>query len=394
MAEHFLGQRPLDVHYGKGALAALASELDRHGVRKPLIVTGPAIASNRQMIDTLREALGHPVADIFSKTTAHTPRSIVLAGCAAVRAHGADGLISFGGSSTSDTMKAIAWGLAEDLHEPEGFAPFAATHDGETLRFPEMTRDPLPTFAVPTTLSAGEFSPFVAMKDEAAGTKDFYRDERLAPKAVILDPMLTLATPERLWLASGIKAIDHCIESLLSPAAQPFTDALVARALPSLFRNLRLSHENPADLDARQHCQIAAWMSFCSGPNIEMGLSHGIGTILGGRFDVPHGETSCVMLPHVMAYNLGETKFRQAWIAELLGVATVGDADASAAAAPEAVADLIASLGLPQRLRDLGLARTAIPVIASDILGSYLPRINPRPLRSASQIATWLESAW
>lgn len=394
MIRQIVGQPPLDLYFGEGSVAMLAQALSRCGVHRPLIVTGRTIASTPGIIDPLCRSLEDRTAGIFSEASAHTPVSIVLAGCEAARTFGADGLISFGGSSTSDTMKAIAWGLAVDARQPEDLARFAATIHGGVLHFPGMAHDPLPTLAIPTTLSAGEYSPFVAVKNETTGTKDYYRDDRLTPKAVILDPALTLATPQRLWLASGIKAIDHCIESLLSPRAQPFTDALVAHALPSLFRNLRLSHEDPADLEARNHCQIAAWMSFCSGPNVEMGLSHGIGTILGGRFNIPHGETSCVTLPHVMTFNIGETKTRQAWIASLIGVAIAGDEDASAAAAATAVADLVASLRLPSRLSDLGLARSSIPAIAAEILDGYLPSINPHPIRSVGQMVDWLEAAW
>ena len=104
-------------------------------------------------------------------------------------------------------------------------------YPGSRWRFPSLTHDPIPMYAIPTTLSAGEFTYFVGVTDEERKVKDLYVDRRITAKAVFLDPELTLATPERLWLGTGMRAVDHCIEAMCSSTAQPFIDALAYRAL-------------------------------------------------------------------------------------------------------------------------------------------------------------------
>ena len=180
-------------------------------------------------------------------------------------------------------------------------------------------------FAIPTTLSAGEFTYFVGITDEDRKVKDLYVDRRITAKAVILDPELTMETPERLWLGTGMRAVDHCIEAMCSSTAQPFIDALAYRALNMLVRYLRETRADPGDAAARGQCMVAAWMSVCGLANVTLGLSHGIGHQLGARCNVPHGETSAVMMPHVMAFNRDvTTATRQAWVAEAMGVDIAG----------------------------------------------------------------------
>ena len=175
------------------------------------------------------------------------------------------------------------------------------------------------------------------MTDEARKVKDLYVDRRITAKAVFLDPDLTMATPERLWLGTGMRAVDHCIEALCSTTHQPFTDALAYRAFNMLLRYLRETRADAGDKAARGQCMVAAWMSVCGLANVTLGLSHGIGHQLGARCDVPHGETSAVMMPHVMAFNRPVTTARQAWVAEAMGIdiAGLGEEEAAIAAGDE-----------------------------------------------------------
>lgn len=388
---------PLEnVHFGPGSLGKLAAELDTRGVSRAVVVTGRSIAGNAALMARLHAALGSRIAGIVSDTKAHLPRSSIIDIVERVRALNADGLISFGGGSANDTMKATAWALAEDIRTVEGFDAFSIKFEyPDKLELPEMTRTPLPTFAIATTLSAAEFTGGFAMTDDRRGVKDLFRDNRLGAKAVILDPELTLATPERLWLATGLRAIDHCIEALLSNMPQPYTDAMAAHALGLLHRNLPASKRDPLDLEARTQCMVAAWLSFIGVANVSLGLSHGVGHQLGARCEIPHGETSCIMLHNVMDYNLEATLDRQAWIAEILGAAIPGDRRASAEAASKAILSLVRdTLGLPWRLRDVGMDKADIPLVAQDAMGDLVVAGNPRPVGSATDIVGLLEKAW
>lgn len=385
-----------EVHFGPGCIGALGSVLDAHGARRALVVTGRSIAGNATLMGSVRAALGDRLVAVFGEADAHVPRRTALAAAEAARAAGADALVSVGGGSPNDTAKAAALALAEDIREPDGF-------DRSTVRFtypstlvvPPLTGTPLPLFAVPTTLSVAEFTHYVGITDEERRVKDLCIDRGLTARAVFLDPEMTLHTPEWLWLSSGVRAIDHCVETLCSTTAQPFTDALARHALGLLFPGLRACKADPADLSARGRCQTGAWLSIVGLGSVTLGLSHGIGHQLGARCGVAHGHTSCVMLPAVMAFNREATRARQAWIAEMVAPGEAGGEEARAAAAAAAVLRLVRDeLGLPWRLRDVGVRREDFAAIAADSMRDMIIAANPRPVASPDDILDLLGDAW
>ena len=160
------------------------------------------------------------------------------------------------------------------------------------MEIPSLTNDPIPMFAIPTTLSAGEFTYFVGITDEDRKVKDLYVDRRDYGEGGHPRPRPHHGDAGRLWLGTGMRAVDHCIEAMCSSTAQPFIDALAYRALNMLVRYLRETKADPDDKSARGQCMVAAWMSVCGLANVTLGLSHGIGHQLGARCNVPHGETS------------------------------------------------------------------------------------------------------
>ncbi|MBX9608341.1 MAG: iron-containing alcohol dehydrogenase [Gammaproteobacteria bacterium] len=384
------------VHYGAGASAALGATLASLGITRALLITGTTLATRTPLVERVRAAADGRIAGVFHETVQHVHRGSVLRAAAAARELGADGIVSFGGGTPNDTAKAVLVALAEDVRRHEDF-------DRQRVRFsypssvevPPVRGTALPMVAVSTTLSGGEFTHFAGITDERRKVKDLYVDAKLTAKAVFLDAELTLATPLWLWLSTGMRSVDHCIEALCSTSAHPFTDALAARALEILNVRLRDCHAAPEDLDARTEAQLAAWMSVCGLANVTVGLSHGIGHQLGARNDVPHGHTSCVMMPAVMAYNQAHVGDRQAWIARLMGrdMRDASLAEASAAGR-EAVAQLVRDLGLPTRLRDVGVTREDFAAIAHDALEDLVVATNPRPVTSVEDVIEVLEAAW
>ncbi len=394
---HFTGLPMDEVHFGAGCLDALAAELDKQGVRRAVIVTGHTLAQETDLVERVAAAAGNTCAGVFHETSQHVPRRTAVAAAEYARAREADALISFGGGTPNDTAKAALICLAEGIDEPAGLDNYVIRFRyPDKVEIPSLTRDPLPMYAIPTTLSAGEFTYFVGVTDEERKVKDLYVDRRITAKAVFLDPELTLATPERLWLGTGMRAVDHCIEAMCSSTAQPFVDALAYRALAMLVRHLRESRADPGDTGARAQCMVAAWMSVCGLANVTLGLSHGIGHQLGARCNVPHGETSAVMMPHVMAFNRETTATRQAWAAEAMGVDIAGmSAEEAATAAADEVATLVRDdMGLPWRLRDVGVTHDDFPGIAADALEDIIVAGNPRPVTSTDQVIELLHRAW
>lgn len=385
-----------DVHYGPGCAGMLGAALEQHGVEKALLIASNSLATKTPLVDRLQESADGRIADVFHETVQHVHRGSVLRAAEHARSIGADGIVTFGGGTPNDTGKAVLLALAEGIEDHDGFDASRIRYEyPATLEIPPVGGDTVPLVAVSTTLSAGEFTHFIGITDEQRKVKDLYLDKKLAGRAVFLDPELTLETPMWLWLSTGMRSVDHCVEAICSTTAHPFTDALAIRALSMLDRYLRECMRDPDDLVARTQAHIAAWMSVCGLANVTLGLSHGIGHQLGARNDVPHGHTSCVMLNPTMEFNQGHVGDRQVWIAEAMGVdvSTMSVEDASAAGR-EAILKLVKELEQPHRLRDVGVEPSDFPAIAKDALEDLIVATNPRPVSSPDEVVELLQSAY
>jgi alcohol dehydrogenase class IV len=240
--------------------------------------------------------------------------------------------------------------------------------------------------AVPTTLSAGEFSAIAGVTDERTRVKELFRHPGIIPQAVVLDPALTVHTPEWLFLSTGIRAVDHCVEGICSREAHPYADAQAIRGLSLLAGGLPRVKADPSDLQARLDCQIGAWLSM--GPlasGVPMGASHGIGYVLGAAFDIPHGHTSCIMLPAVMRWNKAANAGRQAMVAEAMGHP---EQDAG-----DLLDGFIGALGMPRSLSSVNIGRESFDRIAEQAMATpWVPR-NPRLIGGPPQVREILELA-
>ncbi len=385
-----------DVHYGAGSIAALEATLAQHGIERALLITGRTLATKTDLVDKVVAASGGRINKTFCDTTQHVHRASVVAAVETARSINADGIISFGGGTPNDTGKAVLLGLAESVRDVTDFDRYRVRFEyPSTVEVPPVKGNALPMIAISTTLSGGEFTHFAGITDSDRQVKDLYIDKKLAARAVFLDPELTLETPDWLWLSTGMRSVDHCIEALCSINAHPFTDALASQALNMLNRYLRECKARPNDLVARTNAHLAAWMSVCGLANVNVGLSHGIGHQLGARNDVPHGVTSCVMMPSTMAFNREHVGTRQVWIAEAMGCGIAGlDPSQAAALGRTAVQDLITDLELPTRLRDVGVAQDDFAAIAKDALEDLVVATNPRPVSSVEDVINVLHNAW
>jgi maleylacetate reductase len=209
----------------------------------------------------------------------------------------------------------------------------------------------------------------------------------LVPLFVVLDPAITVHTPRRLWLSTGIRAVDHSVESICSLSGNPLSDATAIHALKLLAPSLGRTGVAPDDLQARADSMNGAWLSTIGlQSGVPMGASHGIGHALGGTAGVPHGETSCVMLPHMLRWNLPVNADAQALVSAALGSPTV--------AASDLIGELVSRLELPTRLRDVGVKQDQFARIAAVALHDPWTQANPRPLESVDSIVGLLEAAW
>jgi alcohol dehydrogenase class IV len=367
-----------EVDFGKPAADSVARQARRLGAERVLLMVSGTLNRETDEIAKVRAALGNRCAGVFDKMPAHTPRSAVIAAAAMARAVNADLIVTVGGGSITDGAKAVQLCLANDITTVEGLDACR----GDAVFRPPTVRQ----ISVPTTLSAGEFSGIAGVTNEATRVKELFRHPMVIPAAVILDPALTLHTPEWLFLSTGIRAVDHCVEGVCSNEANPYGDAQALRGLSLLSNGLARVKADPADLQARMDCQLGAWLSM--GPlaaGVPMGASHGIGYVLGAVFDIPHGHTSCIMLPAVMRWNKLSNAGRQAMISAAMGQP---DADAG-----DLLDRFIGALGMPRSLHAVNVGSEDFDRIAKQAMGTpWVPR-NPRPIPTPAVLREILELA-
>ena len=371
------------VVYGRPAAEVLKELAAGYGARRLLIVTTASLAGSLA-VETAA-ALGDLCVGVFAGVGAHSPRTGVIAGAAEARRVGADLLVALGGGSAIDAAKVMQLCLWTDVTTVEGLDPYRAGRGPDRVDVAAIPAG-VRMVAVPTTLSAAEFTPFAGVTDTAKHAKEGYAHPQLAPRAVVLDPAMTLQTPPQLWFSTGMKAVDHAVEQLCNPVRTPYADALAEDGLRRLARSLPATQAAPGDLDARLDCQFGMWLAMSgAGAGRGLGASHAIGHTLGGSYGVPHGITSCVMLWAVLKWNEGVGDDRQARVAELMG--------RTGASASEAVKGLAASLGLPTDLASVGIRPDQFQAIAEHTMHDNGVRSNPRPIAGPQDIVEILEIA-
>jgi maleylacetate reductase len=376
------------VIYGIPLAEALAAEVDRLDSRAVYVLASGTLNRETDVVETVRRVLGNRLAGVCAKIGSHTPRVDVVAAANEARAANADLILTVGGGSVTDAAKMVGLCLANDVTAPQQLDAFRATvtPEGKTER-PQVKAPIVRSLDVPTTLSAGEFTPFAGCTDTARHVKESFSHPLMMPRAVILDPAVTIHTPEWLFLSTGIRAVDHAVETICSIAPTPFSDGTSLQALRLLAAGLPAVKAGAADLEARLNCQMGAWMSIMGAHNgVPMGASHGIGHVLGGTAGVPHGYTSCVMLPHVLRFNAPENAERQKWVSEAFGQPNQ--------AAGDAVAALIAGLGLPTTLRDVGVKPEQLDEIAAGSMHDRWVHTNPRKIDGPPAVRALLDAAW
>ncbi len=353
------------VVFGPGRIAELGRELDRRGLRRAVVATGKSLGGS-PLLEAVTSALGERCAGVFKGCSQHVPMQTVRELAAELVRLDADSVVSFGGGSPIDTAKvAVASVLnGRDMTVEAGELDLASAFAAD------QGRPALAHIAVPTTLSAGEYTPAGGATDEKTRIKRATVDPRLQPKVVFNDPELTGATPDWLWVATGMRALDHAIESAYSARRQPFVDALASKAIRLLTEHLDPSiRTRGADRIAhRGHCQIAAWCSLFGGFNTGLGVSHALGHQIGPMWDVPHGVTSCITLPHAMRFMASAAPERFAPIAEGLGLPFDAAAPRPAAmACADKVAAFIGRFDVPHTLREAGVGHNHLSRIAGAV---------------------------
>ena len=358
------------VIYGPGKIATLTEEMERRELGRAVVVTTDAVAA-LPILEQVTGALGSRCAGVFSGVVQHVPRGTVNALAKELERLHADSAISFGGGSPIDSTKVALYGL--------------------------LPARELVHIAVPTTLSAAEYTHAGGVTDEATRVKSGVYDPRVMPRTVIADPALTLATPDWLWVTTGMRALDHAIECAYAIRHQPLSDALAAKAIALLVEHLPASirSEGGERLAHRSHCQAASWFSIYGAMNTRFGLSHLLGHQIGPKWDVPHGVTSCITLPNSMRFMAQVAPERFGPVAEGFGIAfDPAHPMPAALACADRAHEFIAQFDVPKTLGEAKVPRQEIGQIVGPILNELRHHeVVDRPVTEAEVLAL-LESCY
>jgi 4-hydroxybutyrate dehydrogenase len=372
----FAYSAPTIVWFAPNGLDRLASYLRRLGVQRGLLVCDVRVES--ALGARVLEASDGRIARAWAGVEADAPRPSVEAAAAEVAARGADAVVALGGGSALDTGKAAA---------------LLARHGGDVSAWDGAHRVPgpgLPVVAIPTTAGTGsEVTNLFVVKDVERARKLVVIDRAVYPSVAILDPRLTLELPPGLTAATGVDALTHAIEGLVSRFRQPVCDAIGLECVRVLSAFLPRVVRDGADLEARGRVLLAASMA---GQLVSMtfsGVSHAVAHALGLGWDVHHGTANAIALPWSVRFNARDPGAAAAYArcAEAFGLAPSGSDEARALSLADALERFIAGLGLPARLSAVGVGPADLARLSELAFGDPSHRTNPVPVPDAVTLA-------
>lgn len=350
-----------DIYFGRGSVEVVPELLERFGIKRPLLVT------DARLIELgLTARLGLVTPAIFSGTETNPTEANLQAGLACYRQGACDGIVAFGGGASLDLAKLI--GLM--VTHPPPLEQYAILHGG-TARIHAGVP---PIVAVPTTAGSGSEVGRAALLKLDRGRKLGFLSTHLLPRAAVCDPDLTSSLPAGLTAATGMDAISHCVEAWCSTRVNPVADAIALDGLARGWRAIRAAFADGADHAAREQmmlCALMGGLAFQKGLGAVHSLSHPLGAIAGLRLH--HGTLNALFLAPVLRFN------RATCPQKLDGLARVMDLT-SGSDVPAAFEQLVDELGLPQRLRDLGVAKEDLAPLAQQAVDDHCSATNPRPL--------------
>ncbi|MCU4180957.1 iron-containing alcohol dehydrogenase [Bosea sp. BH3] len=367
------------IKFGFGEIAGIEADLTGLGISKPMIVADKGVAAAGIVAAVQKHAAALKTAPVFLETPTNPTEEAVEAALALYRQNGCDGLVAIGGGSPIDLAKGVA---------------LLATHEGSLETYaailggiPKITAKVAPVIAVPTTSGTGSEVGRAALITLKDGRKLGFIAPHLIPRIALCDPDLTMGMPAWLTAATGMDAVTHCIETYLSPRENPPAEAIALDGLKRAVAHIERAVKDGTDREARKEMMMAALqggMTFQKG----LGAVHALSHPLGGLKDVSlhHGTLNAVLLPAVLRFNAPSVEAKYAEIRRTLGLAA--DADLAVW-----IAELVARIGLPANLTQMGVPRSVVPAISEAAVKDHSTASNPRPA-TAADYAAMLEASF
>jgi alcohol dehydrogenase class IV len=360
---------PTSVRFGVGARHEIIEALVDAALERPLLVIDPGIEQLPPFLSLVERISERAEARPFSDFSSQPDLGAVARGQKAFSEHRADAIVGIGGGVALDMAKAIAL-LANN---PGAWLDY---EDGRPDARP--VTQPIPWLgAVPTTAGTGSEVGRSAVISGADGVKHVIFAPELMPKRVFADPELLCGLPPGVTAATGMDALTHCVEAFLAPGFQPLCDGIALRGVTLVARSLKRCVERGDDLEARADLMAAALMgatAFQKGLGVNHSCAHALGTVCG----LHHGLANGALLPYAMRFNLAASPERFEELARA--------AELEAASGEAFIAWLVAlnaELGIPARLRELGVVNTQLDALVSVALADGCHATNPRPCDAA-----------
>ncbi|MEM6554949.1 MAG: iron-containing alcohol dehydrogenase [Pseudomonadota bacterium] len=351
--------------FDHGAVGQLGKTLTGFGVSRPMVITDPGIKAVG-LLDTILENLGMEPAAVFADTVANPTEDQAIAVAEQYNAAKADGLVALGGGSAMDLTKSVGL-LASQGGPLEKYAAITggAKHIGKLP----------PLIAIPTTAGTGSEVSVGMITTMNNGRKETFASPHLIPAAAICDPDLTLGLPPLLTAATGMDAVTHCMEAVLTPAVNPPAEGVGYDGLNRAIKTgaLKRAVADGSDKDARWNMMMASYegaLAFTKGLGSVHALSHAAGRLKEKKLH--HGTLNAIFLPHLLRFNEGAAPEKYERLRFAMGLAPNADLG-------DAIARLNEDLGIPSTLSAIGVEASDGPGIVEYALNDLAHRGNARP---------------
>ena len=360
-------------YHGAGSRKEIVTEIKRRNLKKALLVTDKDLVKYGVAAKIEEVLKGAVIAyEIFDDLKANPTIKNVQSGVDAYKQSGADFVIALGGGSAIDTAKGIGIIISNPEH-----------YDVRSLSGAVDTKNrSIPVIALPTTAgTAAEVTINYVITDEERKVKMVCVDPNDIPTVAIIDPELMYSMPKGLTAATGMDALTHAIESLITPGAWEMTDMFEIKAIELVHQHLKDAVDNPQDKDAREGMALAQYVTGMGFSNVGLGIVHSMAHPLGAFYDTPHGVANALLLPYIMEYNAqSPAAEKYKLIAKAMGVEGTEKMSVSEGvnAAISAVRSLSLSIGIPQKLHEIGVKKEDIPALAISAFGDPCTGGNPR----------------
>lgn len=358
-------------YFGPGARQVLPQEVKRLGLHKAFVATDKSLLQfgvADKVLDVLKAA--DIPYEIYSEIKPNPTVSNVKGGVKAFAESGADFIVAIGGGSSMDTAKAI--GIITNNPEFSDVVSLEGVADTK--------HKSVPIIALPTTAgTAAEVTINYVITDEENQKKMVCVDPNDIPAIAIVDAELMYSLPKGLTASTGLDALTHAIEGLITKGAWEMSDMFEIKAIEMINRYLETAVNEPDNAEARNGMAVAQYIAGMAFSNVGLGVVHGMAHPMGAIFDIPHGVANALLLPTIMEYNAPAALDKYVDIAKAMDVYERGmSAEEAAKAACKAVRDLAVRVGIPQHLTDLGIKEDDLPRLAKAAFADVCTPGNPR----------------